>query len=158
MMDAKTLILGLGNDILTDDGIGPKLVHDLAKIIDDPDIEFTTRCCGGLEIMEYMEGYEKVIIIDAIRTNNGNPGKVNYFTPPDFRETLNLSNFHDLDFLTALELGNALKLKMPDDLHIIAVEIIEDMEFGEELTVRLQEQYPGILSETHNLIKNIICS
>ena len=152
----KILIQGLGNDILTDDGIGPKLISDLACLINTPGIEFNNACCGGMQIMEYIQGYEKVIFIDAIRTEKGNPGDVYYFVPSQFRETLHLSSLHDTNFITALELGTNLNMKLPTDLHIIAIEIIEDMEFGEELTLPLREKYPAILEEVSQIIKQII--
>ena len=156
MTKKNTLILGLGNDILTDDGIGPRITHDLAQMINDPDVQFDTACCGGLEIMEHIKGYKKVVFIDAIRTSDGKPGDVYYFIPSDFRETSNLSNLHDVSFLTALKLGNTLNLGLPADLHIIAVEIIEDMEFSEEFTPPLKEKYPGILEEVCAEVRRII--
>jgi hydrogenase maturation protease len=156
MTNKKTLILGLGNDILTDDMIGPRLVFDLAQMIDDPNVQFDTASCGGLEIMEYIKGYEKVVFIDAIRTRDGKPGDVYYFIPSDFRETSHLSSLHDVSFLTALKLGNTLNLGLPDDLHIIAVEIIEDMEFSEEFTPPLEEKYPGILEDVCATVRRII--
>ena len=156
MTEKKTLILGLGNDILTDDGIGPRLVRDLVPMIDNPNVQFHTASCGGLEIMEYIKGYDKVIFIDAIRTSEGKPGDVNYFIPSDFRETLHLSSLHDINFLTALELGNSLNMGLPVDLHIIAVEIIEDMEFSEEFTLPLKEKYPGILENVFAIIEQVI--
>lgn len=153
--EKKTLILGLGNDILTDDGIGPRLVTDLSSMIIDGDVHFNTACCGGLEIMEYIKGYQQVVFIDAIRTNNGKPGDVYYFKPSDFRETSHLSSLHDITFLTALNLGNTLELDLPADLHIIAVEILEDMEFSNEFTPPLQVRYPDILKEVFKIISRI---
>jgi hydrogenase maturation protease len=152
----KTLILGLGNTILTDDGIGSRLVGDLARMTGDRSIQYNTACCGGLEIIEYIRGYEQVIFIDAIRTLKGRPGDVYYFIPSDFRETSHLSSLHDISFLTALKLGNTLKLDLPADLHIIAVEIVEDMEFSEEFTPPLKEKYPGILEEVFALVMRIM--
>jgi hydrogenase maturation protease len=152
---ANTLILGLGNDILTDDGIGPRLVQDLSQMIDDPSVKFDMASCGGLEIIEYIKGYEKVVLIDAIRTQDGKPGDVHYFIPSDFLETSHLSNLHDINFLTALNLGNTLKMGLPADVHIIAVEIIEDMVFSNEFTTPLKEKYPGILEEVYVLINRI---
>jgi hydrogenase maturation protease len=156
MKNKKTLILGLGNDILTDDGIGPRLVRDLAHMITDTSVQFDTASCGGLEIMEYIKGYEKVVFIDAIRNHDGKPGDVYYFIPSDFRETTNLSSLHDINFLTALELGNSLSLDLPVDLHIIAVEIIEDMEFSEEFTPLLKEKYPGILENVFAFVMQVV--
>jgi hydrogenase maturation protease len=156
VINKKTLILGLGNDILTDDGIGPRLVHDLAQMIDNPNVRFDTASCGGLEIMEYIKGYEKVVFIDAIRNRNGVPGDVYYFVPSDFRETSHLSSLHDVNFLTALKLGNTLNLGLPSDLHIIAIEIIEDREFSEEFTPPLKEKYDAILGNVLALVKRIL--
>jgi len=45
---------------------------------------------------------------------------------------------------------------LPEDLHIIAVEILEDMEFSEELTTPLKRAYPLILKEVYSLIEKII--
>jgi hydrogenase maturation protease len=152
----KTLILGLGNEILSDDGIGPRLVKNLAQMFDDPNLQFKTACCGGLEIMEYLRSFEKAVFIDAIHTNGGIPGSVYYFNPSDFRETSNLSNLHDVNFLTALRLGEILKMDAPSDLHIIAVEIIEDLEFSEELTPVMNKKYPETLEKVFALINQII--
>ncbi len=156
MTDKRTLILGVGNDILTDDGIGSRLVTDLIKLIDSPDVLFNTACCGGLEIVEYIKDFKRVILVDAIRTQGGIPGAVYYFIPSDFRETSHLSNLHDVSFLTALELYGTLSLSLPDEIHIIAVEIAEDMIFSEEFTLQLKEKYPGILEEVLAKIKQII--
>ena len=150
------MILGIGNNILTDDGIGFRLVDDLRKMISDPDLDYEKACCGGLEIIDYIRDFKRVIFIDAIRTREGKPGDVYYFIPSDFRDTLHLSNLHDVSFLTALKLGRTLNLDLPDDLHIIAIEIIEDMEFSEEFTPQLKKKYPEILEKVLEKVRWII--
>jgi len=155
MPDNKILILGLGNEILTDDSIGPRLVRSLERELDRQEIEFSTACCGGLEIMEAIRGYKKAVLIDAIRTKSGSPGTVYYFNPSAFRETSNLSNLHDINFITALRLGNILELDLPADLHIIAVEIVEDRIFSESLTPVMAMKYPDILEEVYTMVKDI---
>jgi hydrogenase maturation protease len=154
--EKNILILGLGNEILSDDGIGPRLVKDLTKKNLGENIDFATSSCGGLEIMECIHDYKRVIFIDAIRTLNGNPGDIFYFIPSDFRETSNLSSLHDVNFLTALHLGNLLDLNLPSDIHIIAVEIIEDREFSESLTPALEKIYPEILENVASLTIQIV--
>jgi hydrogenase maturation protease len=155
-MKKKTLILGIGNNILTDDGIGIRLIGDLRKMIRESDVYYETACCGGLELVEYIKDFEQVVFIDAIRTKEGKPGDVFYFVPSDFRETMHLSNLHDVSFLTALKLGHILNLDLPNDLHIIAIEIIEDMEFSEEFTPLIKEKYPQILEKVLETVKQII--
>jgi len=155
MESTKTLVLGIGNEILTDDGIGPRLIKKLPGIIGRNDIKYSVACCGGLDVMEYIQGYNKVILIDAIRTPYGEPGSVYHFTLSDFRETSNLSNLHDVSFITALHLGNILEMDLPSDLHIIAVEIIEDREFSENLTPALEKKFTEILNKITELIRTI---
>ena len=110
MEDKKhsTLILGIGNDILTDDGIGIKLVQKLQKDLAKPNVAFLTAAVGGLEILELISGYEVVIIIDAIKTKDGVPGIIYHLTPSHFKETLHLSSFHDVSFLSALDLAEKI--------------------------------------------------
>lgn len=143
----KTLILGIGNDILMDDGIGPKLVNQLKLSSLKDCYTFETACLGGLEILEFISGYTEVIIIDAIKTKNGIPGDVYWFTPEDFKETLHLSNFHDVSFLTALELGKYLGFLIPVKIRILAVEIVEDAIFGNEFSAQVQAKYEDIYNE-----------
>jgi len=148
------LILGIGNEILTDDGIGPKLVKDLSKGMLNPGVQWTTACVGGLEIIELIAGYDQVILIDAIKTRGGIPGSVYLFSPHDFRETLHLSNLHDISFLTALKLGEQLGFSLPSDIQIIAIEIIEDEVFSDEFTPPLKKRYPMILKEIKSYLSD----
>jgi hydrogenase maturation protease len=156
MLNKKDLILGIGNNILTDDGIGCRLIHDLNKLIINDDLRYDTACCGGLELVEYIKDYKRVVLIDAIHTKKGRPGDVYYFIPSDFKETSHLSNLHDVSFLTALKLYDTLNLGLPDEIHIIAVEIVEDKKFCEEFTPQLIEKYPQILEKVLEIVRKII--
>ncbi|HNW99669.1 MAG TPA: hydrogenase maturation protease [Bacteroidales bacterium] len=152
----KILILGMGNDILTDDGIGIKITKFLEKNFPFPNIVYDTLSLGGLEIIEYIREFKMVIIIDAIKTLNGIPGTVYQFIPDDFKETTHLSNIHDVSFLTSLKLAKELDITTPENIHIIAVEIIEDMIFSDEFTPLLQEKYPEILKEVTEMVEGLL--
>jgi hydrogenase maturation protease len=170
MNELRTLILGLGNDVLMDDGIGPRLVNDIQKSFNksryskpetlNPEpasgIHFENIFMGGLGILEFIQGYETVIIIDAIKTKDGVPGTVSYYTPADFRETTHLSSQHDASFLTALAFGEKLGFVIPKKIHIIAIEIIEDRTFGNEFTEPLQEKYDEILKQVTKHVQSLI--
>ena len=150
------LIHGIGNEILTDDGIGPKLVRRLEGDLSGRGIDFETAFVGGLEVLEYIQGYSKVIFIDAIRTKNGIPGTVYNLLPEHFNTTIHLSSVHDVSFLTALGVGNKLGMVIPDDIHIIAVEIVEDRIFDENFSPEIQEKYEVIYSKTRELIDEML--
>ncbi len=156
MEKKKILVHGIGNEILTDDGIGPKLVKRLEGNLSDNEIDFETAFLGGLEVLEYIQGYQTVIFIDAIRTKDGIPGTVYQLSPEDFNKTLHLSSVHDVSFLTAVELGKKLGLNMPQDMYIIAIEIVEDRIFCDNFTPQIAEKYEEIYHEVKAITEKII--
>lgn len=151
-----TLVAGIGNEILMDDGIGPKIVKQLGKALPHAQADFESVWLGGLEVIEYIQGYQQVIFIDAIKTQNGIPGDTYYFTPADYNETLHLSNIHDVSFLTAIKLGKMLGYQIPGSISIIAIEIIEDKIFGTEFSPMIKKKYPLIFQEILEFIIPII--
>lgn len=155
-MNGKKLVLGIGNDILMDDGIGPRLVEDLKENMPLPGVEYQTTTLGGLDILEFVEGYDRVVFIDAIKTRDGVPGSVYEFTTGDFKETLHLSNLHDISFLSAIELGRELEFTIPGTIRIFAIEIVEDLVFGETFTPLVQERYESIREKIHARMREIL--
>ncbi len=152
----KLLVFGVGNEILTDDGIGPKLVKRLKNDIQSEEIEFDTAFLGGLEILEHIQGYKSVIFIDAIKTLDGVPGDVYRFSLSDFKETLHLSNLHDISFLTAIELGKRINYDIPEDISIVAVEIVEDTVFSDNFTPAIDKRYDEIYNYVKEYISEIL--
>lgn len=145
-MTGGTLLMGMGNPILTDDAIGVRLARDLGFVLaDDWPVEVKEECSvGGLNLLDFLEGYEQAIVFDAIHTTDGEPGQTYHFTAEALEPTLNLSNVHDANFATALELGRRLGHKLPEnrDIHVFAVEVFDDLTFGVGLSEPLAEAYP----------------
>ena len=158
MKDKKSniLILGLGNDILTDDGIGPKLVLELQKNVDYPNVAFLSAAIGGLEVIEMIRDFGRVIIIDAIRTKDGVPGTIYRLTPDHFKETLHLSSFHDVSFLSALDLAEKMEISIPNQIDIIAIEIVEDLVFSNEFSQPIAKKYEQIYREVLEVVTGLI--
>ena len=155
-MPENILILGLGNDILTDDAIGPKLVMEIQNEIHRPDIDFLTVPVGGMDLLEMISPYQRIIILDAIRTRDGKAGEVYSFTTRNFKETLHLSSFHDLTFLTALEFAESVNMPVPEVINIIAVEIVDDLTFSNCFSPELQEKFPEIRKTVFALVAELI--
>lgn len=152
----RILIYGIGNEVLTDDGIGPKIVQRLKDNISEKNIDFNAAFVGGLELLDNIEGYDTVIFIDAIRTRDGIPGTVYQLTPENFNTTLHLSSVHDISFLTSIALGRKLGLKMPEFIHIIAVEIVEDKIFNNDFSPQIQERFEEIYVEIKIITERIL--
>jgi len=143
----RALVYGIGNPILTDDAIGPKICDHLKINRPIPGVEYRTGAVGGLCALEQILGYERVVFIDAIRTKDGIPGDVYEFGLSNFKETLHLSSFHDLSFLSAIEMGKNMAFKVPGDIRIIAIEIVEDLVFSNSFSPEIEKKYPLILKE-----------
>ncbi len=150
------LILGLGNELLCDDAIGIHLVSEFEKLFPSPAIHFKTSCTGGLEIVEIITGYNQVIIIDAIKTQNGVPGRVYHFTLSDFKNTSHVSSFHDISFLTALKFADYVDIKIPENIHILAVEIVEDMLFSDQFSASICKEYDQIKTSIKAYLDQLI--
>ncbi len=155
-MKQKSLVLGIGNDILRDDGIGPKLALKLGEIEPLDGVDYQTTTLGGLDILELIQDYQTVVFIDAIKTRGGVPGTVYEYSLDDFQETLHLSNLHDISFLTAIALGEKMNMPIPEQIGVIAIEIVEDMEFGEQFTPELEKKYPQILQSVRQKIRDFL--
>jgi hydrogenase maturation protease len=108
-------------------------------------VRFLEECSvGGLTLVEQLVGYDRVVVLDSIRTRDGRPGDWYSFTASALRPTMNLSSVHDANFATALELGRRTGLALPPDeqIAIFAVEIEDNLTFDERMSDALENSYP----------------
>ena len=83
----KTLVLGLGNPILTDDGVGVRVAEAIREALPpDTSIDVSEASVGGLRLMERVLGYDRVILIDALHNNHNHPGVIHRMTLEDLRD------------------------------------------------------------------------
>ncbi len=147
----RTILIGMGNPILCDDSVGIRLVQDFKeKLGNIPGLDILEECSvGGLNLLDLLVGYERAIIVDSIKTQGGKPGDWYYFTAERLRETMNLTNVHDANFFTSLELGSRLGMAVPapPDTHIFAVEIVENLTFSEQMSELVEQAYPVFSKE-----------
>jgi len=141
----KALILGLGNPILTDDGAGITIVQKIKER--HPHLEVIEASEAGLTLLDHIVGYDKLIIIDSIRTEKGRPGDFYKLKPEDLKSAADLSSSHGMDIATAFEIGKGLGYKMPGYVSIYAVEIKDNTTFGEGCTEEVEERIPFIAQE-----------
>lgn len=131
----KTLVLGLGNPLLTDDGVGLHVAEKLrASLAGRPGVEVDLDYCGGLRLMERLVGCRRAIIIDAAR--RGAPVGSVTVLPLDASPTRHSGSAHDIDLAGALELGRRAGAELPaaDDMRVVAIEAGEVEAFGETCT------------------------
>jgi hydrogenase maturation protease len=156
----KTLLLGMGNPILSDDGVGIRLAQELAgRLPPTAGLAVEEQCTvGGLNLLDLVAGFDRLIVLDSIKTKDGRPGDWYRFDGSALRETMNLSNVHDANFATAMELGRRMGLRVPDeaDIHVFAVEVMENLTFGERLSPELEAALPELVEEMHGEIRTVL--
>lgn len=139
----RTLVLGLGNDILTDDAVGLHVARELKSILAGrPEITVDEDCWGGLRLMERLAGFDRAIIIDAIQSG-GQPGTVRILSPKDI-PTQHSASAHDVNLPTALAFGRKMGVHLPEDHEIVlvAIEALDILTFGERCTPAVEAAIP----------------
>ena len=145
----KTLVLGLGNPILTDDGVGVLVAEEVrARLPEDTPIDITEVSVGGLTLMETMIGYDRVILVDAFQRLDGcSPGKIHKMSLDDLR-----ASPHDASLVTAIETGHRMGLQLPQDITIFAIEVENVMDFSDRPTPSVAAVIPQV---TEAVLKEI---
>ena len=140
----KTLVLGLGNPILTDDGVGIHVVRQASMLWDANGVTFSEACVGGLRLLDFLAGYDRVVLVDAIVTPDGQPGDISCLGLRELQASLHSGCTHDLSLSGALALGRGLGMPLPDDeqIVIVAVEAGDVLTFGEDCTPPVQAAIP----------------
>jgi hydrogenase maturation protease len=156
----KTLIVGLGNPILGDDGIGWRVAERVrarqqADLEFAQDVEVECLSLGGLSLMERLVGYQRAIIIDAITTHQNPPGTVTCFPMealPDYAAG-HTTAAHDTSLQTAIAVGRSMGAPLPETITIVAVESEQIYDFSEELT----PDVAAAIKPAEQMILDIIC-
>jgi len=141
----KALVLGIGNPILSDDGVGIKVAHEVGKNLNDPRIAVSETSAAGLSLLDSIIGYDRVIIIDAIQTKEGKAGQIYRMKPKDFSFAKRVSSPHQVNLVTALELGKMLNLAMPRRITVFAVEAKDITTFSEKCTPEVEKAIPRVV-------------
>jgi hydrogenase maturation protease len=135
------VIIGCGNLLLKDEGVGVHLIEYLKKINLPKDIELVDGGTAGLDLLPFIKDAEKVVIIDAVCAG-GSPGEIYCFNPSDFETDSSLKvSLHDVTLKDVFRIMQ--KLGPVPKIRIIGIEP-EDMDIGTDLSPDLKEKLPKL--------------
>jgi len=141
----NTLILGIGNPILTDDGVGIKIAQKLKK--GNTKLEVIETSEAGIRLLDLITGYDKLVLIDSIKAEKGKPGDLYKLELGDLQLSKDFASSHGIGVATVFELGRRLGYKMPKFVSIYAVNIKDNLTFGEECTEEVKDKIPFITKQ-----------
>lgn len=155
----KTLVIGLGNPILGDDGVGWRVVEEIArKTADRNDIEVDTVSLGGLSLMERITGYGRVILVDSFFTGIKPIGTVSMFPLTELPELSSghTTAIHDTSLRNALNVGRSMDISLPrdEDVLIVAIEAENVFDFSEILSPHVEAAVPQAVEAVLQLIES----
>jgi hydrogenase maturation protease len=108
------LVIGLGNPLRGDDGVGPRLVEELTRRGLPPGVTALDAGTGGLDLLPVLEGWQRVVLVDAADVGR-EPGQFVRFTPEQVRlaQTTDHLSLHNAGLGEILALANALRRTLP---------------------------------------------
>ena len=150
----RTIVLGVGNPILQDDGVGIHVVHELQNHFHDSRVTMDIAYTGGLNLLDRVRGYDKVILVDAVKQDNSTPGEVKRFFLTE-APSIHSSNPHDISFSEALLLARQLgEHHLPKEIVVIGIVVRNTTDFGEDLSSEVASAVPRAVDLVLTELKN----
>ncbi len=128
-----TLVLGMGNPILSDDGLGLVVAHRLRELPMPPDVEVAESEVGGLRLLELVRGFTKVVIIDALRSG-GTPGAIGRVDAESSAAAIATARPTASTWAPSSSSATSSAYPMPDEVVVYTVEALDVETFGEQLS------------------------
>ena len=157
----KTIVIGLGNPILGDDGVGWVVAGEVKACLEksSSNVEVDCLALGGLNLMERMIGFRQVILVDSLNTGQREQGAVVTFSLDELGDLTygHSSAAHDASIKTALEMGRKLNAILPadKDVHVVAIEAQHIYDFKEELSPSIAAAVPVAVRQILDLLKEL---
>lgn len=140
----KILVLGLGNPILSDDGVGIYAVRQASSLFVHPQVEYQESSLAGFGFLDTISGYDKVVIADSVNWQKNPPGTITVLRTEDLEDQPYLRNFHNLSLAGTLALADQMGIPRPQEIVIFAVEVEDCSTFSEKCTPLVEASIPKV--------------
>jgi len=146
------VVLGLGNPVLCDDGVGLAVVRVLRDLLNrEPilgvDVLASTR--AGFELIDLLRDYRRAILVDCLTLPDPQPGRVRRLAVDDVAGSSRLVNVHELSVGMAFRFAERMGIAMPTDVEILAVEAADTWTIAEGLTPAVQAAVAPLAREIY---------
>jgi hydrogenase maturation protease len=156
--EMKTLVIGLGNPILGDDGVGWKVAEEVKKQLPaGAPVAVECLSLGGISLMEHLIGYPNAILIDAFALEEpvGSVLVLKLSDLPSY-SAFHTTSSHDTSLQNAIELGKSLGASLPDNIMVVGIATKHVFDFSEELSLPVAEAVPQAAHIVLDLLKQTV--
>lgn len=138
------LILGVGNLLLRDEGVGVHIISALRDRELPDDVELWDGGTASFDLLDTLAGRRQVIIIDAVRTGS-EAGTIFRFTPEDISTSREqFTSLHQVGLLESLNLAEHLLDCVPEEVIILGIEP-KEIDWGLELSAEVEAAVPKVI-------------
>lgn len=149
----RILILGIGNILMKDEGVGCRVVEELFARYDFPDnVDIEDSGTMGMMILNLLRQYDFVLIVDAVNGTGYPGGSVVRLAPEDIADNQVMHSLHDLRFVDVLQAAELIGIR-PEG-HVVGIQV-EDME-PVELTIGLSEPVEAALDTAIDAVLTVL--
>jgi len=152
----RTVVLGLGNPVLCDDGVGLAVVAALKRLLERapiPGVDVLASTRAGFELIDLLQDYRRAILVDCLAVPDPHPGRVRRLGIDDVAGSSRLVNVHDLSVGVAFQLAERLGIRMPTEVEILAVEAGDTCTIVEGLTPAVEAAVDPLSREIYEDLK-----
>lgn len=133
-----------------DDGVGIHIVNEMVRHNLSDHVEIIDGGTAGIDLVEILSEYKRVIVVDAIRNKGNSPSKIRLVSPADLvlKDDGDYFSLHDMELTSALRLMKTLNMDIPDItiIGIPADTIVPGVELSEECRRRVPKAVELILN------------
>lgn len=149
----QTLVLGLGNDLLGDDGLGFAAIEALRRESPpDEGVDLVASPLAGLALLDLFLGYDRAVVVDGIRTGRRAAGSIIELVPADLDRIVAPSP-HYAGFPELLAVARALDLPFPTDVRILAVETEDPYTIGGTMSEPVRGAIPQVIARIRAIVR-----
>jgi hydrogenase maturation protease len=149
----KTIVVGIGNPILRDDGVGIHIIKRFRELTEGLDVVIDEATTGGMNLLDLILGFDRAVLVDAVSIQDKEVGEVVVIRDVEKMETAHSTNPHDTSFPEAIAVARKMgQQKVPDDILLVGINIRPVYEFGEGLSREVELAVPVALEELNRLL------
>jgi len=152
----ETIIVGLGNILLTDEGIGVHIINSIKKLNPFPKAQYLDLGTSSYELVNFINSHvKKVVLIDCLRTNDAKPGQVVKLSVKDILyDTSYKLSLHQIKLIDTLKLIS-IDYELPEIL-IIGIVPFDLKSYSITISEKMEERFSGILKTVEQYIFDFI--
>jgi len=147
-------VLGLGNDLIGDDALGPTVVRQLQSQIRHPAVQFQISAESGLRLLDHLVGFHYLLIVDVLKHPSHPPGTLLEFPLKALPSHETAMSLHSMSLKEVLDVGHALGLPVPQEGQVLVVVARDLQTVGAPMSPEVARAVPRVVQRAREVLES----